>query len=107
MNDFQALVAGYHTDPTNSEIPKAVNENIPPVSRPAFRLGEELSRARFMVISADSQTEYERDIASYNDVAEKIDSRFGEGTAPKFESAVNDDLNFTLIDPDTGDVHRF
>lgn len=106
MNDFQALVAGYRTDPTNSDIPKPVNENIPPINRAAYRLGEELSRARFMVISADSANDYKRDIASYNAVAEKINLRFGEATAPLFDADVDDDLNFALIDPDTGDVER-
>lgn len=107
MNDFQALVAGYHTDPTNSDIPKAVNENIPPLNRPAFRIGEELSRARFMVISADTVDDFQRDVAAYNAVVDKINDRFGKGTAVYFDEGDYDGLNFALVDPETGAVHPY
>lgn len=107
MNDFQALVAGYHTDPTNSDIPKPANENIPPINRAAYRLGEELSRARYMIISADKVDDFQRDVASYNDVAEKINLRFGKGTAVPFDEGDYDGLNFSLVDPDTGDVYPY
>lgn len=107
MNDFQALVAGYHTDPTNSDIPKAVNENIPPLNRPAFRIGEELSRARFMVISADTVDDFQRDVAAYNAVVDKINDRFGKGTAVYFDEGDYDGLNFALVDPETGAVTHY
>lgn len=68
-----------------------------------YRLGMNLGSAHYMVMTADLNYEFERDIADYNNVVHVINKTFGKTIVPPLPDGSWGDDTFMGIHPDTGE----
>ena len=107
MDNFEAFRTGtfvFYTPAVMSNY-RAVNPGafeIPPENHEAFKLGLELGSNHYMIHTADGSYDYERDIASYNRTAEKVDELMGTETVNKVEAWNGGKNRFVALDPKTG-----
>lgn len=108
MNNFEAFLEGARKSYPGSHLSVDPDEyNIPPENQKAFLLGAEISCGRFMIISCDSNNEFERDINNYNASAASVDKFFGKQVVAPYKYGLDPD-EFTAVNPDTGErIHLF
>lgn len=106
MDNFEAFLEGARINYPGSYLSVDPDEyNIAPENYEAFLLGAEISCGHFMIISCDSNNEFERDIRNYNDSAESVDKFFGKHVVEPYKYGNVLDV-FTVINPHTGERVR-
>lgn len=103
MDTFEAFLEGARNNYPGSHLSVDPDEyNIPLQNYEAFLLGAEISCGRFMIISCDSNNEFERDINNYNKAAEAVDEFFGKHVVEPYKFGNVLDV-FTAVNPHTGE----
>lgn len=108
MDNFDAFLEGVRNNYPGSHLSVDPDDyNIPRENYEAFLLGAEISCGRFMIISCDSNNEFERDIRNYNDSAASVDEFFGKHVVAPYKFGLDPD-EFTAVNPYTGErIHLF
>ena len=104
MDNFEALLSGARNDYYGGSWGINPDEyGIPAERHEAFLLGAGLSCGRFMVVSADSMADLDRDANNYNKAALAVDEFFGKGIVAPYEQFIADPNEFTILNPETGE----
>lgn len=112
MNQFDAFKKGTvdyykHISNGNFITPSPNAGQVGAANQTAYRLGLNLAGEHYMVISADREVEYERDVAGYNAAADEVDKFFGKPIVYPYSMTVGRDENdFTAVNPETGERVR-